>query len=177
MAAISSRQALLLNSSYEPLKVICWQKALLLWFQGKVDVIEYHNFFARSVSQSFQLPSVLRLKTFVKHHQNKAVRFCREHVFLRDNYVCQYCGKKYKAKDLTLDHVIPVSKAGGKSWVNMVTACRNCNQKKANHTPKTANMPLLKEPRVPSWLPLIELEVESGKYPDTWSQYLMKKAG
>lgn len=175
MSTTYSRRALLLNSSYEPLKVISWQKALILWFQGKVEIIEYHSFFIRTVSQKVPLPSILRLKTFVKNHQNP-VRFCREHVYLRDNYTCQYCGKKGPQRDLTLDHVIPVSKLGDKSWNNMVTACRACNQKKANRTPKTANMPLLKEPRVPVWLPVIELEMKQGFCPESWTQYLPKKA-
>ena len=168
-------RALLLNSSYEPLKVVSWQKALILWFQGKVEILEFHTFFINSVTKSFQLPSVLRLKSFVRPAKN-SIRFCRENVYLRDNYTCQYCAKKAPLKELTLDHVIPASKAGKKDWDNVVTACRKCNQIKANRTPKTANMPLLKEPKMPHWLPVIDIEINKGNCPPTWSQYI-RKAG
>lgn len=173
-----STRALLLNSSYEPMKVVGWQKAVLLWFQGKVEILEYHNVFARSVRSSFQIPSVMRLKTYVRPRSYGAVRFCRENVYIRDAYTCQYCGEKPRAlRELTLDHVIPASKQGPKSWTNVVTACRDCNQRKANRTPQTANMPLLKAPIIPSWLPSPELDFKPGFAPEEWVQYLQYQAG
>jgi 5-methylcytosine-specific restriction endonuclease McrA len=173
----STARALLLNSSYEPMKVVSWQRALLLWFQGKVEVLEYHNIFARSVRSSFQIPSVMRLKTYVRPRSYGAVRFCRENVYIRDEYTCQYCGERHTPKNLTLDHVIPASKQGPKSWTNVVTACRECNQRKANRTPQSARMPLLKEPVIPSWLPSPELEFKPGLAPESWLQYLQFQAG
>jgi hypothetical protein len=59
-------QALLLNASYEPLKVVDWQKAVTLWCQGKVEVIAVHDREIRAVSFTFKLPSVIRLLRFVK---------------------------------------------------------------------------------------------------------------
>lgn len=179
MHHLSSLRSLLLNSSYEPMRIVSWQKALVLWFQDKVEVLEYHSVFARSTKSSFKLPSVLRLKTYVRPRGTGAVRFCRENVYIRDNFTCQYCGKFLTAKNLTLDHVVPASKNGKKIWTNVVSACRGCNQKKANRTPLTANMPLLSEPKVPSWLPARELEmqIELEKAPASWLEYLRYKAG
>ena len=105
---------------------------------------------------------------------SKKVRF---EIFKRDSFTCQYCGDKFSTKNLTLDHVVPVSKDGPKSWTNVVAACRECNQKKANRTPDTARMPLLKEPTVPSWLPTTDLEFRAGNIPHAWIQYLQFKAG
>jgi 5-methylcytosine-specific restriction endonuclease McrA len=173
----STFRALLLNSSYEPMKVVSWQKALLLWFQGKVEVVEHHQAFARSVRNSFQLPSVIRLKTYVRPRSFGAVRFCRENVYIRDNFTCQYCARKMGPKHLTLDHVVPASKSGPKNWTNVVAACRDCNQRKANRTPITANMPLMKAPEAPTWLPAAELEMKAGQVPRNWLQYLQFKAG
>ncbi len=170
-------KSLLLNASYEPMKIINWQKALILWFQDKVEVVEYHQVFAHSVRAAFQIPSVLRLKHYVRPRSLGAVRFCRENVYIRDNYTCQYCGTLFGMKHLTLDHVVPASKKGPKNWTNVVTACRDCNQRKANRTPQTANMPLLKEPMMPSWLPSYQVEVNSGQIPTAWLQYLQFKAG
>lgn len=173
----SQGRSLLLNASYEPMKIVSWQKALILWFQGKVEILEYHSVFARSVSSSFQLPSVMRLKNYVRPRRFGAVRFCRENVYIRDNFTCQYCGVRHSAKTLTLDHVIPASKQGPKNWTNVVTACRSCNQKKANRTPSTAKMPLLTEPIVPHSLPSLELDSENQQLPGSWHQYLQFQAG
>jgi 5-methylcytosine-specific restriction endonuclease McrA len=174
--SFSSSRALLLNSSYEPMKIVNWQKALIMWFQGKVEVLEYHSIFARSVSHSFKLPSVIRLKTYVRPRSYGAVRFCRENVYIRDNFTCQYCGDKFSTKQLTLDHVVPASKAGPKNWTNVVAACRPCNQKKGNRTPDSARMPLLTAPKIPSWLPNTEIQTQAGNMiPKTWLEYLRFK--
>lgn len=173
-----SLKALVLNASYEPLRIISWQKALLMWFQEKVEILEYHKAMARSVSSSFQLPSVLRLKAYVKPKKLDGVRFCRENVYIRDNYTCQYCAVKFTYKELTIDHVLPASQGGPKTWTNIVTACRCCNQTKANRTPEKAKMPLLKQPKAPQWLPVIDFhldEEKEAKAPPTWKDYLRFK--
>ena len=167
-----SSRSLLLNASYEPMKIIGWQKALILWFQGKAEILEYHSFFARSASASFQLPSVMRLKSYVRPKNFGEVRFCRENIYIRDGYTCQYCGERHGGKELTLDHVIPVSKKGPTNWTNVVTACRPCNQKKGGRTPLTAGMPLLSMPCTPAWLPNPSLDYSSLHMPGSWAQYL-----
>lgn len=52
----------------------------------------------------------------------------RKVVFDRDNYTCQYCGKR--GCMLEVDHVIPFSKGGSYELSNLVTACRKCNRQK-----------------------------------------------
>jgi 5-methylcytosine-specific restriction endonuclease McrA len=51
---------------------------------------------------------------------------------------------------LTLDHVKPLSKGGGNSWENLVTACMSCNQRKGQHTLKQLGWKLKMNPREPS---------------------------
>lgn len=166
-------RVLILNSTYQPLKLVSWQKGLLLWFQGKVDVLEYHGQLARSASDAFQLPSVMRLHRFVSYHKTTRLKFSRQNIYLRDNFTCQYCGNQFASSDLTLDHVIPASKLGQKNWTNMVTACRPCNHKKGNKTPLAAGMPLINEPKIPNWLPAVEPHLSLGEeIPDNWLPYL-----
>jgi len=168
-------RALVLNSSYQPVKLVSWQRAILLWFQGKVEVLEYHpsdQVTVRSAREEFQVPSVLRLKRFINHRRFTRVKFCRENVYRRDDYRCQYCGVEFSVKELTLDHVVPASKKGRKDWTNMVTACRKCNHRKANRTPLAAGMPLLSEPRVPNWLPPIQASLRLDSLPESWKVYL-----
>jgi len=70
----------------------------------------------------------------------------RREVLRRDHHTCQYCGSTH---NLTLDHVVPLSRGGSHSWDNVVTACERCNQRKGNRTPEEANMPLRSKPRAP----------------------------
>ncbi len=149
-----------------------WQKALVLWFQGKVEILEFQAFSAKSASTSFQLPSVMRLKKYVTPRKSTRLKFSRENIYLRDNFTCQYCAKEFAPKELTLDHVVPASKFGRKDWTNVVTACRACNHRKGNRTPLGAGMPLLNEPRIPSWLPLIQPEFHVENMPEEWRPYL-----
>lgn len=175
MRPLTSVRSLLLNASYEPMRILSWQKSMILWLQDKVEVLEFHASFARTVSQNFQLPSIVRLKSYVRPKVD-GVRFCRENVYIRDRFTCQYCHEIFPAKELTLDHVVPASHGGPKTWTNVVTACRCCNQTKANRTPKTANMPLLREPRAPKWLPTFENEAQKQKFPNSWLEYLRLKS-
>ena len=78
-------------------------------------------------------------------------------------------------RDLTIDHVLPASWGGPKTWTNVVTACRPCNQKKADRTPEKAHMPLLKIPKAPSWLPVIDYEIAPNTTPENWRDYLRFK--
>lgn len=172
MSVSSSIRSLLLNSGYEPVRIITWQKAVVMFFQGKVDVLEYHGTFARSVRSNFQLPSVLRLRKYARPRLHGPVRFCRENIYIRDNYTCQYCGDKLNPKLLTLDHIIPASLNGKKSWTNVVAACRPCNQRKANRTPQSARMPLLSEPAPPSRKVKQAISFNAENIPQIWFQYL-----
>lgn len=56
----------------------------------------------------------------------------RAAVFERDNYICQYCGRR--GVRLECDHVYPVSRGGSHDMINLVTACFNCNRSKRDKT-------------------------------------------
>ena len=101
---------LLLNSTYEPLRVVHWQKAISLLWQGKVEVLEVYDREIHGVSISFKLPAVMRLLKLVRlKDSHRAVKFSRINIFTRDGYVCQYCRTKYRTEELTFDHVVPVA--------------------------------------------------------------------
>lgn len=164
--------ALILNAGYEPVKVVSWKKAILLWLQNKVEVIEFHRQTVASPSRHFLLPSVLRLKTYVKPHYASGVRLSRQNIFLRDHSTCQYCRTRISEKKLTIDHVVPLSRGGTHTWTNVVAACSSCNNKKGSKTPDQANMKLLKIPVAPKWLPNQELDVRTDRMPSAWQPYL-----
>jgi 5-methylcytosine-specific restriction endonuclease McrA len=67
-------------------------------------------------------------------------------LFLRDRQICAYCGGHFAESELTVEHILPVSRGGQLAWTNVVTACRSCNTRKGNRTPEEARMPLLYVP-------------------------------
>ena len=166
-------QALLLNASYEPLKVVHWQKAVTLWCQGKVEVIAVHDREIRAVSFSFKLPSVIRLLRFVKIRRRfDYVPFSRANIYARDNYTCQYCSESMQTGDLTFDHVVPVAQGGRKDWENIVTSCITCNRKKGGRTPEQARMHLVRHPRRPDKAPAIRITFGIRNAPESWRDYV-----
>ena len=141
-------QVFLLNASYEPLKVVNWQKAIPLWCQGKVEVIAVHDREIRAVSVSFKLPSVIRLLRFVRIKRRfDYVPFSRANIYARDNHTCQYCSAR--TRDLTIDHVIPRSRGGPHTWENLVSACKTCNHRKGGKNLSDTRMRLARIPREP----------------------------
>jgi 5-methylcytosine-specific restriction endonuclease McrA len=166
-------QTLLLNASYEPLKVVHWRKAVTLWCQGKVEVIAVHDREIRAVSFSFKLPSVIRLLRFVKIKRRfDYVPFSRANIYARDEYTCQYCNETLSTAELTFDHVIPVTHGGSKDWENIVTCCISCNRKKGGRTPAEAGMKLRRTPRRPESVPAIRITIGLRNAPESWRDYL-----
>lgn len=53
-------------------------------------------------------------------------------VLKRDNFTCQYCGRKAPKVELQVDHIIPTSKKGKDKLQNLITSCRECNIGKSN---------------------------------------------
>ena len=163
---------LLLNSSFEPLKVVSWQRAITMLFAGKVEVVEEYSRRIHSVTFSVKLPSVIRLLKYVRVKPDRMVKFSRANIYARDNYSCQYCGGSPAHHQLTFDHVIPVSRGGSKKWENIVTACTDCNRKKGGRTPREAGIHLIKRPIKPRWVPSLNLRLIFRNAPDTWRDYM-----
>jgi 5-methylcytosine-specific restriction endonuclease McrA len=92
-----------------------------------------------------KIPSVIVLKDYVKPARTTA--FTRFNLFLRDEFMCQYCGSR---GDMTFDHVVPRSKGGKTTWQNVVASCGPCNLRKGARSLKQVGMNLRKTPNQPS---------------------------
>lgn len=158
-----SAPVLVLNANYEPLNVCTTRRALGLMFSEKASLIENGRGVIKSVSQSYPAPSIIRLDRMIKRPR-PTVKLTKSEILRRDNYTCQYCGKKHNS--LTIDHIKPRSHGGEHSWDNLITACPNCNHKKGGRTDKQANMRLRKAPTTPK---------ASAKY--IFGRYLNKNEG
>jgi 5-methylcytosine-specific restriction endonuclease McrA len=165
---------LVLNATYEPLRIVSWQKAMTLLFQGKVEVIAVYDREIRGVTVRVKLPSVLRLLRHVRMKRPFAnIPFSRTNVYARDQHHCQYCGHRFSPAHLTFDHVIPVARGGHKGWDNIVTCCIPCNRKKGDRTPDQAGFRLLRKPRRPEVLPHLTLSLGLQRAPESWRDYLL----
>lgn len=141
-------RSLLLNSAFEPLLILPWQRAITLFFAEKVEVVETYEVLARSPSIAVPIPAVVRLRQWLRWREPR-VRFNRKNLFVRDEYRCQYCHLQLPGDVLTMDHVLPRSRGGPTSWENVVTSCARCNRRKGGRTPEEAGMPLRRCPRPP----------------------------
>jgi 5-methylcytosine-specific restriction endonuclease McrA len=137
---------LVLNANYQPINVTSTYRAINLVLNNKAMLILNGRGVIRSVSQTFPLPSVIRLRRMVKRPR-PSVPLTRREIFRRDNFTCQYCGKH--AKSLTIDHVIPRRLGGTTDWTNLVTACPRCNHLKGGMTPEQSGMHPIKPPKQP----------------------------
>jgi len=144
---------LLLNATYEPMKVISWQRAITLVFLNKAELVEAYDEVIRSINHAVHKPSVVRLRRYAR--QERKVKFSRVNVYRRDDFACQYCGAQPGAHALTLDHVLPRARGGRTEWLNIVTACTPCNAAKADRTPEQAAMPLRRRPYKPNSMPMV----------------------
>ena len=116
-------------------------------------------------------PAVIVLKSYIR--KNFMSYACnRKNVVWRDKSICQYCGGRFCFVDLTMDHVIPKSRGGDKTWDNIVTCCKKCNNTKGNRTPEEAKMPLIKKPFIPKWN--IHVLLRDRQIPEEWKDYIQE---
>ena len=138
-------RVLLLNQTYEPLGTVSVARAVIMSLKNTVTVEEFDgNRVLRSAHAEFPVPSVIRRRIYINvRRRREASGMKRLRIYMRDKFRCQYCGEKKAAGDLTLDHILPRSRGGDNSPVNIVTACVACNNRKGDRTPAEARMPLL----------------------------------
>jgi 5-methylcytosine-specific restriction endonuclease McrA len=169
--------ALVLNAdfrplNYFPLSLWSWQEAIKAVISERVNVVSVYEKKIRSPNWEFSLPSVIALKEFMPVSRRPA--FTRFNVFLRDRFICQYCGGHFLPQDLTFDHVVPRSRGGKTSWDNVVTACSPCNLTKKNYLTHEINMKPLSPATIPTHY---QLQDHGRAFPpnylhDSWRDFL-----
>ena len=151
-----SKQVLVLNASYEPLSLVSVRRAVVLLLREKAELIEATQVMLRSTNHRIPIPLVIRLVKYVRL-PHRRVPATRAAIMLRDGFTCQYCGATPGRNLLTLDHIVPRSRGGNHGWLNLVTACKRCNQKKGPHLPEEVEMTLMRRPFEPSYVALVLL--------------------
>ncbi|GAB4503651.1 MAG: HNH endonuclease [Anaerolineales bacterium] len=137
---------LVLNANFEPINVCSTRRAIGLILSGKADMVVNGRGAIRTVRETLPRPSVIRLEQMI-HRPRPRVKLTRREVFRRDNYTCQYCGRR--DLPLTVDHVLPKHMGGEHIWTNVVTACPACNHRKGGRKLEDVHMTLLHVPQEP----------------------------
>ncbi|GAH05923.1 unnamed protein product [marine sediment metagenome] len=189
--------SLVLNRVWYPIHITGWERAISLLYLGHAVAVDpedgrTYNFedwaslskmkleierlpekkFVRSMRITVMIPEVITLLLFDKLPPTE-VKMSRKTIFERDNFTCAYCGKKFPPKKLTWDHIVPLARGGKREWLNIVTACQNCNIRKGGCTPEEAKMKILYKPTVPKWKNHLgwRLGMEV-KVKESWQQFL-----
>jgi len=169
-------EVLVLNGGFQPIRTISWQRAIILWYAGRAEILEeYDSRFLHSQKMRIPMPAIIRLTNYFKGAERllrTAPPFSRKNIYERDRGICQYCGLKIRLNDMTLDHVVPRAHGGKHEWANVVTCCPRCNNAKADRTPAQAGMPLCRKPVKPSFhLLLFHTSIPHIPHP-SWKTYL-----
>lgn len=150
---IPYKDVLLLNSDYNAISIIKWKRAVVLLIKNRVKMISKR---------------VVCLLNYVKIPYQKllSVKPTKNLVKRLGNYACAYCGS---FQNLTIDHMIPLSRGGEHTFKNLVCACRKCNEEKGPRTPQEWG----KLPYIPQYKPSSKLEMIVKKSNvDEWQAYI-----
>src|SRR4051794_6016297 len=159
-------RALVLNASFEPLCVVSSRRAVVLVLGEKAEPVAHTGLVLHSERLMIEVPSVVRLRTFVAVPYRRRVAVSRRAVMARDGGLCQYCGSRADS----IDHVVPRSRGGTHTWENVVAACRPCNVRKRDRLLHETTMRLHRRPAAPrgaSWS-----IVARGAVPGEWAPFL-----
>lgn len=178
---------LVLNRSFLPIHITNVRRAFVLLYQGIARAVneEYRTFDFESWSElsvatgadsigwvrgRIRVPRVIVLTTFDRIPK-RHVRFSRLNIYARDDFTCQYCGRRPVRSDLNLDHVVPRSLGGRSTWANVVCSCLDCNRRKGGRTPRQAGLRLRRAPARPQWTPFVNLMLSTVRYQE-WRPFL-----
>jgi hypothetical protein len=160
---VSSRSLpliLTLDQHGVPHRWVTWQQAV--WYYAKERVAwelgnEAFTVYGGRCHRTGEISSItansiiaIRGKALAIRGFNAVPPLNNRELFNRDKFICAFCGGDFSPYRLTCDHILPMSRGGRDTWMNVVTACRACNQKKGSRTPEEAHMQLIYAPYVPN---------------------------
>jgi len=190
MKKILDREVLILNKSWNPIRIQTVIDALTLVYRKRAAFIDVDNYevngwddwaktppkegeeYITTSHFSLRIPKVIVLTHFNDIPVYK-VNINKKSIFERDGYICQYSGKKVSLKSGNLDHIKPKSKGGKRSWENIVCCDAKVNSFKDNRTPEEAGLKLLKKPTKLDYRKTV-LTYKEGM-PEEWKNFLKEK--
>jgi 5-methylcytosine-specific restriction endonuclease McrA len=129
-----------------------WATDSVAWSMGNI-VAKYRGGVQNDGTVSYlESPSIIAIKgRAFNPYKHSKVALSNKTLFGRDRNVCAYCGNHFPNYHmLSRDHIVPKSKGGENSWMNCVTACKNCNSLKGHKTLDEARLQLVYVPYEPN---------------------------
>jgi 5-methylcytosine-specific restriction endonuclease McrA len=196
LSAALDEKVLVLNRLYTAVRVVNARRAFTMLCKQAAEVIafddgKYINYdfetwteiaafqrefeadrhdWIRTPRLEIAVPKIIRLLGYDRFPKQQ-IKLNRRNLYARDGNRCQYCGKHFATKELTLDHVLPRVQGGEHTWENLVCACVRCNARKGGRTPQQAHMHLIRRPVRPKRNPSVMLRLGSAKY-QSWKAFL-----
>lgn len=136
-----------LNASFEPMGIVPLRRALIFLAHERAIVIEARpgERIQAAGGAEFKHPRVIVFREMVRTPSTyRPMPWSKRGMLVRDERRCGYCDRRGD----TVDHILPRSRGGTNTWSNTITACQDCNGRKADRTPAEAGMTLLRIPRV-----------------------------
>lgn len=141
-------QVVVLNAdAHQVLHRVSLQHAVAMLYR---DVARVHRAVPGRSFGPYPQPESLVLVSYVYarwlYQRARPVACTLDNVLRRDGHRCAYCGRPAS----TRDHIVPRSRGGPTSWLNLVAACAACNGFKRDRTPEQAGLRLRVRPFVPT---------------------------
>ncbi|HUL10630.1 MAG TPA: HNH endonuclease [Methylococcaceae bacterium] len=167
---IDHLQVLRADASGMPQEWIGYQEAAKLYHLGQVAYACGTSLYTLrgGVNAKTGRRSAIEVNSIVATYSHHSANYKIDHnyipplnnpaLFRRDNHLCLYCGQRFHHRDLSRDHITPISLGGVDAWNNVVTACKRCNNHKAGRTPEQAGMQLLAIPFAPTHAEYVYLQ-------------------
>lgn len=164
-----------------PIDICNARDAIVLQVLNKAEAIRVdESYQIHSQYLSLPLPRVIMLFNYHKIPRKRVIH-SRLNIIYRDDMRCQYCGKRRRIDELTVDHVIPMSRWYSipqqlrpelpNSWENQVCACKTCNSIKGNRLPEECGLKLVRKPVEPKYMPyLVISRASADRY--GWLEFL-----
>jgi 5-methylcytosine-specific restriction endonuclease McrA len=154
------------NGQYVNYDFVSWTEIAELQRQFLPDIYSW----VRTPRFEVAVPKIIRLLGYDRLPRQE-VKLNRRNLYARDGSRCQYCGKQFPTRELTIDHVVPRVLGGQHSWTNLVCACVACNARKGGRTPEQANMHMIRKAVRPRRNPVITLRLSDARY-SSWKAFL-----
>ncbi len=196
VSVVLDEKVLVLNRLYTAIRVISARRAFVMLCKQIAEVISVEN--GQYITYDFEswteiadlqrqfephahtwirtprfeiaVPKIIRLLGYDRLPRQE-VKLNRRNLYARDGSRCQYCGRQFPTKELTVDHVVPRVLGGVHSWTNLVCACVACNARKGGRTPDQASMRLIRKPYRPKRNPVISIRLGDARY-RSWKTFL-----
>jgi len=131
------------------------------------------DFAIHSPTLEVRVPTVLIAKNYADMPLKSPIHPSKRGVYVRDNGVDQYTGKKLSVRESSIDHIIPVSKGGKHRWDNVALTHKTINYQKGNRFNHEVGLKLLRKPIQPGPVP-VSVYIDEPKHID-WNHFLLKK--